>query len=89
MNSLDQLNKDKWIDCLIWAGLLSVAFWLRLPHFSAVAARFDEVEYAYCVASNQLPHSPYILFLWMGYLLKPFVRLDWGYAGLSMFSCKP
>ena len=36
--------------------------------------------------SNQFPHSPYLMFLWIGYLLDQFVSLDWGYSALSMFS---
>ncbi|MCB9769089.1 MAG: hypothetical protein H6752_12910 [Candidatus Omnitrophica bacterium] len=78
--------KDRNLDLVIWALLIGLAFWLRVPHFSPLALQFDEVEYAYCVKTNQFPHSPYLLFLWMGYLMKPFVSLDWGYSALSMVS---
>ena len=75
-----------WLEPIGWAGLLLLAFWLRLPHFRSLALQFDEVEYAYCVEAGVLPHSPYLFFLWVGYLLRHFVSLDWGYSALSMVS---
>ena len=69
-----------------WLLLIGVAATLRIHHFRPLALQFDEVEYAYCAESDLLPHSPYILFMWMGYLLRPFVSLDLGYSLLSLVS---
>ncbi len=74
------------LDLLAWSILILLAFWLRLPHFCPLALNLDEVQYAYCAETKQFPHSPYLLFLWMGYLLHLFVSLDWGYSALSMAS---
>lgn len=64
-----------------------LAFILIYPHLSPLAVIGPDVgEYIYCVHHKCLPHAPYILYLWLGFLLEPFVRLDWGYTGVSVIS---
>ncbi len=77
----------KFSDAFFYLALTLVSLSLRIPHLSPLAVIGpDGSEYIYCVEKNQLPHSPYILFLWMGYLLRLFIRLDWGYMALSLVS---
>ncbi len=73
------------VSILFYLVLTVVSLSLRIPHFSPLAVIGpDGSEYVYCVEKHQLPHSPYLLYMWMGFLLRRFIRLDWGYAGLSM-----
>lgn len=81
--SPESRNHHQWwwhyIPLVLLGGLL------RWHQFSALAVCGSDVgEYVYCVEHNQLPHSPYIGFLWIGYLLKPFIPLDMGYSLVSM-----
>lgn len=65
--------------------LVLLGGWLRWHQCSLLAVCGSDVgEYVYCVEHNQLPHSPYIGFLWIGYLLKPFLPLDLGYTLVSL-----
>ena len=71
----------------VYAILVLFAFWLRLPHFTPLALiGSDGSEYVYCVQQGVLPHSPYVLHYWVGWLLNLVVPLDWGYSALTMVS---
>ncbi len=73
------------MNALFYLGLTLISLYLRIPHLSPLAViGSDGSEYIYCVEKEVLPHSPYVLYLWMGFLLHQFVRLDWGYTGLSL-----
>lgn len=70
---------------LFYGCLALLALALRIPQISPLAVIGpDASEYIYCIERRALPHSPYLFFLWIGYLIQPFIRLDWGLVGVSM-----
>ena len=74
----------------VYAAIFILAFILRFPHLWTIAVvGHDAAEYVWCVENDRLPHAPYILFVWLGYLINAFVSLDLGYSLLSLASAIP
>lgn len=81
--------KDRYslLHSTLYLALCVLFIFLLRPHIVRPALIGpDASEYIYCVEHHCLPHAPYILFLWAGFLLKPFVALDLGFVLLSVFS---
>jgi hypothetical protein len=81
------IAKSRLPNVIAYGCILALALYLILPHVPWLAVIGpDASEFIYCVEHHCLPHSPYLLFMWAGFLLKPFIRLDWGYSALSTVS---
>ncbi|HKI84512.1 MAG TPA: hypothetical protein VKA63_09265, partial [Candidatus Krumholzibacteria bacterium] len=67
-----------------WGLVIGVGAWLRFHalHFYAFTA--DGCEYVSALRDGYLPHSPYVLYYWIGWLLHRFFPADIALSILSM-----
>ena len=72
---------------LRWAGAGAVAILgliLRARTFHAYADGWDPCEFVWAVEGGFLPHSPYILYLWLGRVLSLAMPADVALSALSL-----
>lgn len=66
------------------AAVAGVALYLRAHALHLYALEQDPAEYAYAVQQRYLPHSPYVLYLWIGMALEPLLPPDVAYSVVSL-----
>ncbi|MGH9866907.1 MAG: hypothetical protein ACREAA_01915 [Candidatus Polarisedimenticolia bacterium] len=77
-----------WPRDFAWAVLAAVTggLALRALCFHAYADGWDSCEYVWAVDGGYLPHSPYILYLWLGRLVSLVLPTDVGLSAVSLLS---
>jgi hypothetical protein len=66
------------------ACVLLLALALRVRAFRSYAAAWDATEYVWAVGQHYLPHSPYILYEWLGLALATILPADLALSLLSL-----
>ena len=73
-----------WKTAIVLAAIAALGFLLRARCFHAYADTWDPCEYVWAVEGGFLPHSPYILYLWLGRLLALAMPADVALSVISL-----
>lgn len=69
---------------IAWVFVIALGFWLRLRSLHFYAFTADGCEYVSALRDGYLPHSPYVLYYWIGWLLHHFLPADIALSLLSL-----